>query len=220
MAQRARDFSRAHPSPDGNYTLVLDRLEKGIASIEALALQQEGGALASRAAVSRQRAVRREVHHEMLRHLVTVAQVAAGEQPGVDDLFRLPATSASNQAFQVHSRKLLEHGQAHRELLGRHGLADKLLDDLGAALDEFEASVVAANEGRRNHVGARAELDAVSDDVVKLVQMLDGLNRYRFGDDAELLAAWESARRVVSGPRPKESDTKPADGTGDVQSAA
>jgi hypothetical protein len=31
--------------------------------------------------------------------------------------------------------------------------------------------------------------------------MLDGLNRYRFEGNAELLAAWESARKVVGGPR-------------------
>jgi hypothetical protein len=44
----------------------------------------------------------------------------------------------------------------------------------------------------------------VSDEVLRLVDMLDGLNRYRFAGNAELRAAWESARNVVSGPKPKE----------------
>jgi hypothetical protein len=49
------------------------------------------------------------------------------------------------------------------------------------------------------------------------VEMLDGLNRYRFGANAELLAAWESARNVVAGPRaaagvPAEAPETPAGG--------
>jgi hypothetical protein len=60
-----------------------------------------------------------------------------------------------------------------------------------------DASVAETNEGRRGHIGARAELDAVSDEVMQLVGMLDGLNRYRFGRDAEMLAAWESARSAT-----------------------
>jgi hypothetical protein len=63
---------------------------------------------------------------------------------------------------------------------------------------------VESNEARRDHVGARAELKAMSDDILQLVVMLDGLNRYRFAGNAELLAAWESAKNVVTGPRPAE----------------
>ncbi len=47
----------------------------------------------------------------------------------------------------------------------------------------------------------RAELDALSDEVMRLVGMLDGLNRYRFERDRQLLVAWESARHVVTGPQ-------------------
>jgi hypothetical protein len=38
-------------------------------------------------------------------------------------------------------------------------------------------------DGRREHIGARAELDAVVKDIGEVVRMLDGLNRYRFGAD-------------------------------------
>jgi hypothetical protein len=58
-------------------------------------------------------------------------------------------------------------------------------------------------------VGAVAELRAVSDEVMQLVDMLDGLNRYRFGGNAELTAAWKSARNVVAGPA-AESGERPA----------
>ncbi|MEO7987868.1 MAG: hypothetical protein ABI766_15185, partial [Gemmatimonadales bacterium] len=72
-------------------------------------------------------------------------------------------------------------------------------EDLTAAVDEFDASVDATNDGLLDHVSARAELKAASDEVVRLVGMLDGLNRYRFDREPQLLAAWESARHVVAG---------------------
>jgi hypothetical protein len=54
----------------------------------------------------------------------------------------------------------------------------------------------------------------LSDDVMRLVGMLDGFNRYRFHHDRELIVAWESARHVVTGPEPKDSEptTPPAPG--------
>jgi hypothetical protein len=42
---------------------------------------------------------------------------------------------------------------------------------------------------RAAHVGASAELDVVARDVVHIVTVMDGLNRARFAEDAELLAA-------------------------------
>jgi hypothetical protein len=160
------------------------------------------------------------LHHELLRHLVTVADLAATEQPGVAERFRLPNGNWSNETFRTVARKLLEEGQAQRELFAKYGLADKLLEDLAAAVDEFDASVAESNEGRRDHVGARAELKAVSDEVLRLVDMLDGLNRYRFGGNAELRAAWKSARNVVSGPRPKEEVAEAPKVEGEVRPAA
>jgi hypothetical protein len=212
MAERVRDFSKAHPSTDATYAPVLARLEERIGRLEVVARQQQGGLLTTHASVVRRQELRRRLHHELLRHLVTVAAAAAEEQPGMAELFRLPSHSANNETFRTIARELLEKGQAQRELLANHGLADKLLEDLAAAVNEFDGSVVVSNEGRRDHVGASAELRAVSDDVVHLVAVLDGLNRYRFSGNAELRAAWESARSVTKGPRPPEieSAVKPA----------
>jgi len=204
MFVRVRDFSRAHPATDTNYTVVVGQLEEGITRMQTLAKQQQEGVVTAHASTVRRRALRRRVHHELLRHLVTVAGIAAGEQPGMAEEFDLPGGRETNEVFRTLARRLLEQGQARKDLLAKHGLADKLLDDLAAAVDELDASVTASNEGRREHVGARAELRAVSDDLMLLVGMLDGLNRYRFGTNAELQAAWGSARKVVVGPRAAE----------------
>lgn len=99
------------------------------------------------------------------------------------------------------ARKLLEEGTADRELLAKHGLSETLLEDLRAALDEFDASLLETSDGKLEHVQARAELDALSGEVTQLVAVLDGINRYRFERDPELLVAWESAKHVQSGPQ-------------------
>lgn len=219
MAVRVRHYSRAHPSADASYAPVLERLEASIARMETLAGQQQGGYLSRHSSVVRRKALRRRLHGGLLRHLVTVAEVASAEEPELAEKFRLPSSNATHEAFLTLARKMLEQGQAWKELLAKHGLADRLLDDLGAAVEEFDASVAETNGGLRDHIGARAELDAVSDEVMRLVELLDGLNRYRFGQDPELLAVWESARHVVTGPQPEEKPAVPA-GPGEVKPAA
>jgi hypothetical protein len=128
---------------------VLAQLESQVPRMEELAKQQQGGVLPSRAAVTRRRGPRRRLRHELLRHLVTVAEVAAAKQPGLADRFTLPSGNATNEGFRTVARKMLEQGQAERELLAQHGLADRLLEDLAAAVDDFDASVGESNQGRR-----------------------------------------------------------------------
>ena len=172
----------------------------------------------------RRRDLRRRLHHELIRHIVTVAEDAKLEQPSLAEHFRLPKGNEPNKAFLTAARMMLEQGQANRDVLLKHGMADKLLDDLGSTIQQFEASIDETSDGRRSHVGARAELDAVSDEVTRLVDVLDGFNRYRFSGDADLLAEWESARHVVAGPRAKEpvegTPGEPAGPSGEVKPAA
>ncbi len=217
MAVRVRDYSRAHPSADASYASVLSRLESSITRMEELAGQQQGGFLSKHSSTVRRQELRRRLHGGLLRHLVTIAHDAASENPAITEMFTLPPANATNRAFQTLARKMLEQGQAEKELLAKHGLADKLLDDLTAAVTEFDASVAETNEGLQDHVLARAELDKVSADVMLLVGMLDGLNRYRFDRDPQLLAAWESAKRVTSGPATEKVENPVPSPTGPVQ---
>ncbi len=213
MVVRVRGFCRAHPLPDAGYAPALAQLEARIVHMEALARQEQGGVARSHASTVRRRLLRRRLHDQLLRHLVTVADVAAAAQPGLAESYELPNTHLTNEAFRTHARRLFEAGHRQQDLLTRYGLADALLGDLGAAVDEFDASVAQSNEARRDHVGARAELKAVSAEVMRLVEMLDGLHRYRFSGNAELKAAWDSARNVVTGPRPAAAangDARPA----------
>ena len=211
MAVRVRDFSIAHPSADASHASVLERLKTAIDRMEELGGQQVGGFLSKHSSVVRRKEIRRDLRNGFLRHLVTIARSAEVESPGLAAKFELPAATASNKAFQTVARKMLEQGEAAKDVLAKHGLGATLLDDLRAAVGAFDASVAETNDGLQGHVLARAELDTLSDEVALLVGMLDGINQYRFLREPELLTAWEQARHVVAGPQAKTSeDENPA----------
>ncbi|HKT60263.1 MAG TPA: hypothetical protein VJQ46_09440 [Gemmatimonadales bacterium] len=216
MARSARDFSRKHPSADAGYGPVVDRLDATIARMETLASQQQGGYLTRHSSAMRRQLLRRRIR-VLLQHLVTVAADAADEVPALLMLFRLPPSNATNATHQALSRKLLEQARASQELLVKHGLTATLVEDLAAALEEFDRSLTETADGTQDHVLARAELDQLSDEVSRLVGILDGINRYRFEREPEKLIAWLSARHVVTGPQPDAKDENPAASSGPVQ---
>jgi hypothetical protein len=99
---------------------------------------------------------------------------------------------------------MLEQARANQDVLVKHGMSATLLDELDAAVKEFDASLAETNDGKQSHVSARAEMKELCDEIMLLVGMLDGYNRYRFHRDPELIVAWESAKRIQGGPEPKQ----------------
>jgi hypothetical protein len=206
---------------------VLAKLEETIKQMEALAAQQVTGVVSKGSSTVRRREIRRRLHDGLLRHLVTVANAAADEQPELTREFRMPTTNATHMAYRTVARTLLDKGVAQRELLLKHGLGETLLDDLRQAVDELDASVEETVESKQRHILARSELRTLSDEVMQLVGILDGINRYRFAREPQLLAAWDRAKHVVGGSQveapPSTPEVPPAPTgpvTGEVKPAA
>ena len=206
MATSVGIFSRAHPSPDASYVLVLDRLDGTINRIEELAKQQEGGYVSKRSAAVRRADLRRRLQAGLLRYLVTAAEDVGSQAPAVGEKFRIPKSNATHAAFRASASEMLDQARAHQELLVKHGMSATLLDELDAAIQEFDASLAETDDGKQSHVAARAEMKSLCDEIMRLVGMLDGFNRYRFHREPELIVAWESAKRIVRAPEPKEAD--------------
>jgi hypothetical protein len=139
--------------------------------------------------------------------------VAARENAELGAQFRLSRTRATNQAFVTLVQGMLEKATEHKDLLVKQGLSETVLGDLAASLEEFEQTLEATRAARREHIGASGDLRAVATEISEQVKLLDGLVRYRFGDDAELMTAWGSARNVV-GPFRSKNGTEP--GTGET----
>jgi hypothetical protein len=205
MATSVRTFCRAHPSDDTSFTLVLDRLNSTILRIEELATQQESGYVSKHAATERRKDLRRRLQTGLLRHVVTAAEVAGRESVQVAGKFRLPGRSATHAVFRAAASEILGQARVYQEILAKHGLSVALLDDLDTAIKEFDSSLQESSDGKQDHVLARAEMKVLGDEIMQLVGMLDGFNRNRFHRDPELIVAWQSAKRIVRGPQPKES---------------
>ena len=141
--------------------------------------------------------MRSALQTKLLRYLAGVAAVAAKENAELAAQFRLPHLPVPDQALLTMARGMLEHATAQKALLVSRGMSETLLDDIAAAVAEFEKTLEATRAGRRDHVGASADLEAIAGEIGEQVRLLDGLVRYRFGNNVELMGAWASARNVV-----------------------
>lgn len=208
MAVRVRDFLRAHRTEgiQGAEATALARLEELITRAEALAGQQRAGLVARRGSTEQRAQVRRGLQGKLLRYLSAVGKVAARENLELAAEFRIPRTNATNQAFVILVRGMLEKAMEQKDLLVSRGMSEQLLDDLNAALVQFEQTLETTRAALREHVGASADMKEVVAEMVQQVRLLDGLVRYRFGDNAELMGAWLSARNV---PDPVRSHGEP-----------
>ncbi len=209
MATRVLNFSRAHPDPSPGYTAAVARLEKTLAQVELVAGRQRDGINASRSATARKRELRRKMRRTQLVHLARVAESAASEVPEVAQKFVLIREAIPYLAFRTAARGMSAEAQNQKELLVKHGLLDSVLQSLSQSLDQFDQAVERGTNARRAHVGASAELDALAEELVQIVRLMDGSNRYRFADDPNALAEWESASNVVGPPRAAGKDTSP-----------
>ena len=223
MGARALDFSRAHPDPSPGYAAALARLEDRLKRAEQLAAQQRDGIIQSRTAIARKRELRRTMKEAQLNHLSSVAEVASQDVPELARKFVLPRRQQTYHAFRTAARGMEAEAMSQKELLVKHGLSETVLQALTQALDEFDVVVEQGSQGRVAHVGASFELDEVADEIVQVVKVMNGLNRYRFAGDGELLASWEAASNVFPTPRPAEVKPAPASpppASGEVRPAA
>lgn len=193
MSNRVLEFSRARPDPSPGYAAALSRLEKGLAEADLLAARQREGINAVRSATTQKRVIRRKIRRTQWLHFARVAEAAAVEVPEIAQKFRLVKEAVPYLAFRTAGRGMLAEAESQKELLVKYGLLDSSIQSLSHSLAQFEQAVEQGNAGRRTHVGASAELEALAEELVQVVRLMDGANRYRFAESTESLAAWESA---------------------------
>src|SRR5205814_5134286 len=194
--------------------LGLAKLEELLERAKVLAEQQAVGVVVTRRATKHRTEVRRALQRKILRYLRVVGQVAAKQNGELANQFPLPPGNATHQALLTMSRAILEKATAQKELLVSLGMSEPVLDELATALGEYEQTLEATSAGRRDHVGARADLKAVAAEISKQLRLLDKVVRYRFGDNPELMGAWDSARNVAG---PLKTKSEPQAGAGGIE---
>ena len=224
MGKSVLQISRDRPDPSAGYAAALARLADLLEHGEKIASQQMDGLRDVSAATERKKEVRRTLQRAHLAHIAEVGKAASREDPELPHKVAFRPGARSYLAFRTAARGIAAEAQTHKDILVKYGLAESVLENFLQALDQFDEAVAQGQEGRRAHVGASAELQSVADEIVQIVRVMDRLNRYRFMNDAEALAAWESASNVVGPTRPapaakpEPGDTPPA--AGETRTAA
>lgn len=209
MVRNARDYGQANPDPSAGFAAAQARLDEGIVRADNLVAQQRTGLNAVQAANKKKKKAIAVLMHPILDHLVQVAVLASKEVPDLARTFQLPRNDGTYSAFRNAAGSMATEARAHQELLVRYGLAESLLVSLEQALVQLDEATAQAAAARRDHVGATAQLKSVVQELVQVVNVMDGLNRFRFAEDAEKLAAWVSASNVAQPARKKAEEPAP-----------
>ncbi len=197
MGDRALNFSVAYPDPSPGYASALTSLEQRLARAKQLVETQQQGINQRKAANHRKSELRRQMRQGQLRHLARVAKVAARETSELEGKLVLQSQPRSFRSFRGVAGTMLAEAQTDKGLLVKYGLADSVLDSLVQSLGEFDRMVTVSTEAFRAHVGARAELDVLGEEVVDFVGVMDALNRVRFAKVEAVLAEWGAVSNII-----------------------
>jgi hypothetical protein len=209
MGESVSQLAHANVTQDASFNALLARLDELLQRAKDAAARQLEGITRWRGAAAAARALQATIRRTHLPHLSRVVELAAEEKPELAPAVRQPPDSRTVRGFRTTAGAFVATAEANQELLVKHGMALPVLNDLVGMLDRFDQTVMLKLEGRRQHVGATAELESVADEIVQVVQVMDGYQRLRFAQDPDRLAAWESASSVMADRRSPAT----ADGT-------
>jgi hypothetical protein len=223
MAVRVVKLKLPPPDGDSGYAIAAAKVEELVTRGAAAATEQRDGLVDRHAASVQKRKLRREILAGPIAHLAKVGRVAEQEQHELGSMFRFRPGASNLLAVRTAAGSMLANAETHRDVLVKYGLSVPVLEEFGRLLQQFDAAVAMGDAGRAKHVGATRELDAIAAEIVRTVRVMDGSNRQRFKNDAQLLGAWINASTMVRAPRASEDANASSGATppaGDVRPAA
>jgi len=214
-AEGARAFSRSHPSDVAGHTRLVEQLDAGLGEV-AQAVQTQVAAEAERRGAAEQTArIRRQLARGYLRVIVKAGQAAAREDVALAGVFAPLSPRLTNRGFVAEARSVVIKAREHAAALEPEGADPETVSAAAELIERCAAGLEGAAEARNRRVQATAMLRERCSDLMDLVERLDGFNRHRFSEDADLLTAWESARNLVSSRRRASGNgSGPAAGAG------
>ncbi|MDZ4864114.1 MAG: hypothetical protein SGJ01_11785 [Gemmatimonadota bacterium] len=208
VGDRVVGFCRTHPSDNPGLNTALEKLEGRLARATLLDEQHRNGEITVKASVLNKTDLRATIRDGLVL-VAGLAEAAEGEQPDLAVRVRVPLLKVSQTSFVNAARVAVRQAMDVEPLLKSYGLPDTLLAELSAALDRIDTTEDAKEAGRNAQVGATADLDKVTGEIMRILRQLDRLNRHLFREDAELMAAWKRARNLPFPAREKAVPKEP-----------
>lgn len=204
MGRRALRFCQDHPDPSAGYATNVRRLEECLIEAVEMIQQQSAGLKAQHGIAERKEELCWTMRRAHLAHLKRVAHGARREEPDLAVHFELWRGRIPYLEFLSRARSMAELARRHQDLLERHGMSLTLLENLEKSVEEFAELMDGSNQARMAHVGATSRLDFLGNEVVRIVGIIDALNRYRFQSDLPRLTEWTSVSNVIAPSREGE----------------
>jgi hypothetical protein len=194
--RRARDFCRERSFRNVGILRLSDELDRLVAHADQLELDAIAATNAGLAATSRRAELRHHIRHHYLRSLLGIMDAVALKHPGSVTRWSLPAFRADDHTFGSIVRAAGVEAERVAALLDQNGFPPRAVDEMLALLADWEECGRRQDDARQRRVGARAGLEAATDHMLELLQLLDALFRLEYRHDPGLRAAWRSTRHI------------------------
>jgi hypothetical protein len=197
MGGRALAFSVAHPDPSPGYAVAVAELGRLITRGKELMEVQVSGINELTGATRVRSELRSTMRRTQMPHVARVAVLAAKDEAGLEEVFRMVREDSPYTVFLSNARHFAVEAERRRAMLTAHGLTDTVLDGLRDAVEKFELLNERIIHMQWQRVGVTVELRGIGSGIVRLVKVLDALNRYRFAGNRGVMAEWVSSSRVL-----------------------
>jgi hypothetical protein len=203
MFARVRDFGIARGSDFAAGTLgqeLFTSLTQVVTNLESHATQQTSQRNEAKKSTASKTAAR-EALLASLAALQRTARVLALSDPGLENSFRLPR-KMTDQALLTAARAMAATATPLNAQFVRHELPADFLTKLNAQITALEETITNRSDARSAQVTATASIGQLIEQGLALVQRLEVLVQNKYAAETQVLAAWETARRVT---RPRTS---------------
>ncbi|MEK6288726.1 MAG: hypothetical protein AABO57_23665 [Acidobacteriota bacterium] len=169
-------------------------MDATVACIQAHATEHDSDTRASRQ-MSASKSVARDSLLAQLEAINRTSRVLAPRSPGLEDKFRMPLAFPAQDLLKA-ARSFLANATPLKADFIREELPRDSLEELTAAISDFETSNNEANRTKGAKVSAHAAQDEHVGEGMSLLQQLDVNVRNKLSSDRAVLPEWASASQV------------------------
>ena len=193
MLVRVRDFGNAHGDLFPDSSLAREHFGTVAAAVTQLSTHAVSKLSAAQEGKST-KAMAREALYDRLAEIGRTVRAIAGDTPGLEDKFQLPAFLA-DQALITTGRLFARDAEAFTAQLIGHGMPTTFVSDLLGLVERFEQAIHDREARKDERAAARAHITAALASGTAAVRKLDAMLANHLKDDPATVVVWQRDRR-------------------------